>query len=70
MLHANRNASIVRRVMQFAFLSNSLYIEPHDSCFARDGRAWKVDVRAQALVGPGLICHRSQVAMYIAAIVR
>ena len=24
MLHANRNASVVRRVMQFAFLSNSL----------------------------------------------
>ena len=33
--------------MQFAFLSR-------DYCFACNGRAWKVDSRAQALVGPGL----------------
>ena len=29
-------------------------IESRDSCQAGDGRAWKVDGRAQALVGPGL----------------
>ena len=29
-------------------------MESHDSCFAGDGRAWKVDDRAQALVGSGL----------------
>ena len=38
--------------MQFAFLSNLL--QNHVTCFARNGRAWKVDGRAQALVGPGL----------------
>ena len=29
-------------------------MESHESCLAADGRAWKVDGRAQALVGPGL----------------
>ena len=29
-------------------------IESHDSCFAGDGRAWKIDGRAQALVALGL----------------
>ena len=39
--------------MQFAFLSIS-FIESHDFCFARNGRARKVDGRSQALVGLGL----------------
>ena len=54
MLYSNRNASVVRLVMQFTFLSHLIIIKSHDSCFARDGRAWKVDSRAQALVGPAL----------------
>ena len=29
-------------------------MESRESCLAADGRAWKVDGRAQALVGPGL----------------
>ena len=29
-------------------------MESRESCSAADGRAWKVDGRAQALVGPGL----------------
>ena len=29
-------------------------IYSRESCSAADGRAWKVDGRAQALVGPGL----------------
>ena len=29
-------------------------MELPESCSAADGRAWKVDGRAQALVGPGL----------------
>ena len=29
-------------------------MESRESCGAADGRAWKVDGRAQALVGPGL----------------
>ena len=29
-------------------------MESRESCWAADGRAWKVDGRAQALVGPGL----------------
>ena len=30
------------------------FMESRESCLAADGRAWKVDGRAQALVGPGL----------------
>ena len=30
------------------------FIESRESSLAADGRAWKVDGRAQALVGPGL----------------
>ena len=29
-------------------------MESRELCLAADGRAWKVDGRAQALVGPGL----------------
>ena len=29
-------------------------MESRESCLAADGRAWKVDGRAQALVGPSL----------------
>ena len=29
-------------------------MESRESCLAADGRAWKVDGRAQTLVGPGL----------------
>ena len=53
MLHANRNANVVGRVNAICFLIKFI-IESRDSCFAHDGRAWKVDGRAQALVGPGL----------------
>ena len=53
MLHANRNASIVRQVMQFAFLSNSLQDHVTVALLVMVG-PWKVDGRAQALVGPGL----------------
>ena len=60
MLHANRNASVVRRVMQFASLSIKFIIESRDSCFAHDGTAWKVDGRTQALVGSGWLCHWQQ----------
>ena len=31
-----------------------IFMESRESCSAADGRAWKVDGRAQALVGPGL----------------
>ena len=31
-----------------------IFMESRESCSATDGRAWKVDGRAQALVGPGL----------------
>ena len=31
-----------------------IFMESRESCLAADGRAWKVDGRAQALVGPGL----------------
>ena len=34
-------------------ISNS-FMESRESCLAADGKAWKVDGRAQALVGPGL----------------
>ena len=34
-------------------ISNS-FMESRESCLAANGRAWKVDGRAQALVGPGL----------------
>ena len=30
------------------------FMESRESCLAADGRAWKVDGRAQALVGLGL----------------
>ena len=30
------------------------FMESRESCLAADGRAWKVDGRAHALVGPGL----------------
>ena len=30
------------------------FMESRESCLAADGRAWNVDGRAQALVGPGL----------------
>ena len=29
-------------------------MESRDSCWTDDGGAWKIDGRAQALVGPGL----------------
>ena len=32
----------------------NFFMESRESCLAADGRAWKVDGRAQALVGPGL----------------
>ena len=32
----------------------TIFMESRESCLAADGRAWKVDGRAQALVGPGL----------------
>ena len=39
-----------------------MYIKVHYSCFARDGRAWKVDGSAQALVaGPHLAIATVQV---------
>ena len=31
-----------------------IFMKSRESCLAADGRAWKVDGRAQALVGPGL----------------
>ena len=31
-----------------------IFMESRESCLAADGRAWKVDGRAQALVGPGM----------------
>ena len=31
-----------------------IFMESRESCLAADGRAWNVDGRAQALVGPGL----------------
>ena len=47
------NRGISRRVATvFPFLFN--FMESRESCLAADGRAWKVDGRAQALVGPGL----------------
>ena len=30
-----------------------IFMESRESCLAADGRAWKVNGRAQALVGPG-----------------
>ena len=49
-------------------------MESRESCSAADGRAWKVDGRAQALVGPGLatplcaadliIAHLHEVGFY------
>ena len=46
MLHANRNASVIRQVMQFAFLSNSL--QNH------------VTIAFLVMVGPGklMVGHR------------
>ena len=49
MLHANRDANIARQVTHLLFV-----IESCDSYWADDGRAWKVNGTAQALVGPGL----------------
>ena len=37
-------------------------IESCDSCRAGNGKAWKVDGRAQALVGPGLAMPLSIIA--------
>ena len=42
-----------RRVDSSYCISN-FFMESRESCLAADGRAWKVDGRAQALVGPGL----------------
>ena len=53
MLHANRGASIVRRVIHL--LSCLIPYRITWLFLAGDDRAWKVDTsRAQALVGPGL----------------
>ena len=52
MLHANRYASIARRIIHL--LSCLIHYKSCDFCFASDGRAWKVDGRAKAIVGPGL----------------
>ena len=45
-------------------------MESRESCLAADGRAWKVDGRAQALVGPGLATPLPRtfgIAVYIEA---
>ena len=39
-------------------------MESHESCWAADGRAWKGDGRAQALVGPGLATPLSMINKY------
>ena len=38
------------------YLAHSI-IESHDSCWAGDGRAWKVNGGTQALVGQGLAIY-------------
>ena len=43
-------------------------MESRDSCWAADGGAWKIDGRAQALVGPGLatpLCVCTYVCVYM-----
>ena len=41
-----------------------IFMESRESCSAADGRAWKVDGRAQALVGPGLATPLRAVRVY------
>ena len=48
-----------------------IFMESRESCSATDGRAWKVNGRAQALVGPGLatplVCSEKMTWAYIVA---
>ena len=43
-----------RYVKTSSYCISNFFMESRESCLAADGRAWKVDGRAQALVGPGL----------------
>ena len=43
-----------RYVKTSSYCISNFFIESRESCLAADGRAWKVDGRVQALVGPGL----------------
>ena len=43
--------------------------ESRESCLPDDGRAWEVDGRAQALVGPGLATPLHQCLLYLSSIV-
>ena len=43
-----------RYVKTNSYCISNFFMESRESCLAADGRAWKVDGRAQALVGPGL----------------
>ena len=43
-----------RYVKTSSYCISNFFMESRESCLAADGRAWKVDGRAQALVDPGL----------------
>ena len=43
-----------RYVKTSSYCISNFIMESRESCLAADDRAWKVDGRAQALVGPGL----------------
>ena len=43
-----------RYVKTSSYCISNFFMESRESCLAADGRAWKVDGRAQALVGTGL----------------
>ena len=43
-----------RYVKTSSYYISNFFMESRELCLAADGRAWKVDGRAQALVGPGL----------------
>ena len=43
-----------RYVKTSSYCISNFFMESRELCSAADGRAWKVDDRAQALVGPGL----------------
>ena len=50
-----------RYVKTSSYCIYNFFMESRESCLAGDGRAWKVDDRAQALVGPGLATPLSMV---------